>query len=652
MRHMEPKKQSFGGIYRGVIENNKDPEKLGRVQVRIVGIHNSTKTDDVGIPTEKLPWAEPCYSLFEGSVSGYGMFTVPLNGSHVFIFFEGENWECPRYFATAPGKPEKAPDKTKGFNDPDGVFPTKTKESDLNRLSRNEKLTETLVQLKKNNLYTGEHFDEPQPYYAAKYPYNTVIATHSGLLVELDNTPDNVRLHVYHPSGSYIEVDKNGNMVFRNGQDRFDICRGGLFQAADSVIRDIANNNSEYIGGDNTFEVQGENIKNTIGNNTERTEMNHDLSVGGDHNIEIEGAWNVISNTGINIISSADITITAGGTLKLQGARFDINPEPPVSVNVTGLDEPMVLEQEDAQLRWSEFTEQNFADIAMPSQSSGTEIPYSAYPNNNNHVNIYQEDLSISTNGVIPSIRAAIDIAGPTNPNDLPSGYTGSITTGTGYIFMRTPSAPTVKYAAYEGQMVILDPNDLDYDDNITEHFTLWDLTNGGSKTEAPTWYIKDQNVKRGGTTGSITGGQILTNLAYLCNDVLEPIESLYPGVQIQSAFRHSNWYNNAHNNDHAWGSAADIYWTGAKERDYFDRAIDIYNHFQGYIGQLVLVYSNYNTMWLHVTCLRQSDGLPEPIIGPPLTYRGNWFSGGYEFRKFIPKMGAGTYLIERVVTP
>ena len=118
IEHFQMKKKLYHGIYRGVIEDNNDPDMLGRCKIRVWGLHDELKTEDVkeGIPTDKLPWGEPCLGLIEGSMSGHGLFSVPLQGTHVFCFFEGGNWSNLRYFATAPGLPTEAPDTTKGFN--------------------------------------------------------------------------------------------------------------------------------------------------------------------------------------------------------------------------------------------------------------------------------------------------------------------------------------------------------------------------------------------------------------------------------------------------------------------------------------------------------------------------------------------------------
>ena len=191
----------FTGIYRGIIEDNSsDPLKAGRCKIRVWGLHTSKKEsgDIDGVPTSDLPWAEPVCGLFGGSVSGIGAWTIPVQGSHVFLFFENGNIMAPRYFATVPGIPTTAANTKAGFNDPDGTYPLSDRlgEPDWNRLARGN----------------PEPKEVKSPGYAARYPYNDVFKTQGGIIIELDSTPGNERVHVYHPSGSRILMNKDGEI--------------------------------------------------------------------------------------------------------------------------------------------------------------------------------------------------------------------------------------------------------------------------------------------------------------------------------------------------------------------------------------------------------------------------------------------------------
>lgn len=328
IKHFIPRVSEFGGIYRGVIENNNDPEMLGRCKIRVWGIHDEQKEEKLeeGISTDKLPWGEPCLGLVEGSVSGHGMFSVPLQGSHVFCFFEGGNWEALRYFATAPGLPVDAPDVKKGFNDPDGVYPRidRLDESDYHRLARGIS-TGTIVDHKNDNLdlsvakSDGETWDEPESAYAAEYPNNIVLTTHRGITIEIDSTNGAERIHIFHPSNTYIEIDALGNIVFRNEGDKFEITKGDVNKhifGDENVTIDI--DKTKYIKKDETIKVDN-NRKTTIGNDEiEDIGNNETRSIGQDSDETIGNDWNVTVG--------GNITIEAVGNIILKGARIDLNP--------------------------------------------------------------------------------------------------------------------------------------------------------------------------------------------------------------------------------------------------------------------------------------------------------------------------------------
>ncbi|NBR22688.1 MAG: hypothetical protein EBU08_02650 [Micrococcales bacterium] len=83
---------------------------------------------------------------------------------------------------------------------------------------------------------------EPTSPYAAKYPYNKVMRTESGHLIEIDDTPSKERIHVMHKTGSYVEIDNTGQMVIKSVEDKFDV-----------TIKD----NNVYVGGNVNVRVKG-----------------------------------------------------------------------------------------------------------------------------------------------------------------------------------------------------------------------------------------------------------------------------------------------------------------------------------------------------------------------------------------------------------
>lgn len=87
----------------GVVEDRMDPEKMGRVRVRIYGYHSDSKVD---VPTEDLPWAIPIQPINSAALSGIGIAPVgPMPGTWVVGFFlDGNDMQQPAIFGTIGGK--------------------------------------------------------------------------------------------------------------------------------------------------------------------------------------------------------------------------------------------------------------------------------------------------------------------------------------------------------------------------------------------------------------------------------------------------------------------------------------------------------------------------------------------------------------------
>jgi len=83
----------------GVVEDRIDPEKLGRVRVRIFGYHSDDKSL---LPTEDLPWAIPIHPITSAASSGIGVTPLgPLTGTWIMGFFlDGEDMQQPAFFGT------------------------------------------------------------------------------------------------------------------------------------------------------------------------------------------------------------------------------------------------------------------------------------------------------------------------------------------------------------------------------------------------------------------------------------------------------------------------------------------------------------------------------------------------------------------------
>lgn len=94
------------GFYRGIVISNVDPDNMGHCKVHVPGVFPGGGISDPDL----LPWAEPVMPIFGGAgisensgvkFSSTGWTSVPGVGTYVWVFFEGNDQNYPRYFASA-----------------------------------------------------------------------------------------------------------------------------------------------------------------------------------------------------------------------------------------------------------------------------------------------------------------------------------------------------------------------------------------------------------------------------------------------------------------------------------------------------------------------------------------------------------------------
>lgn len=84
----------------GTVLSISDPEELGRVRVRINGIHSDNTID---IPSDDLPWAHIVTPTTEGGSSGIGANTGIKPMAQVYgIFIDGKNSQLPLVIGSIP----------------------------------------------------------------------------------------------------------------------------------------------------------------------------------------------------------------------------------------------------------------------------------------------------------------------------------------------------------------------------------------------------------------------------------------------------------------------------------------------------------------------------------------------------------------------
>ena len=333
--------------FTGVVENRNDPAKLGRVQVRCLGYHTEDLND---IPSADLPWAHVMHPVTDPSMQGMGNTPSFLTeGSWVIGFFRDANErQQPLIIGSLPGVPQSEADITKGFNDPEGEYPTQSimhsghglNESDVSRLARGKEDAETHkslinrreIQFKDIPTATKPHvstvsttskeetagsFNEPSPRGTTTtgvYPFNHVHESESGHIKEVDDTPEGERLHTQHTSGTYEEIIADGTKTVKVVGDNYELIAGGSnIYVRGNINLTCSGTKRELIEGDYILEVGGDFTRKIGG--SEQVKIGAGES-GGNLEEEIKG------NHGFNIANSVSGAI--GTTEKGTAKDFDI----------------------------------------------------------------------------------------------------------------------------------------------------------------------------------------------------------------------------------------------------------------------------------------------------------------------------------------
>lgn len=208
----------------GTVIDINDPEELGRIKVRIEGIHGDEITD------EQIPWAQTVLPINQGGTKGLGIHTGIQNNARVVGFFiDSVNSQVPIVFGSLPKYEDNSPGGRSS-----------------NLLARG---TNTLKN-KKETARTNPNsvIDEPASPYNAEYPYNHVQEFGAGHVIEIDETPGAERIHIYHSSGSFVEFHPNGDVVSHHkngyktivGNDKIHIS-GNLEVKVDGNVNFIVN---------------------------------------------------------------------------------------------------------------------------------------------------------------------------------------------------------------------------------------------------------------------------------------------------------------------------------------------------------------------------------------------------------------------------
>ena len=135
--------------------------------------------------------------------------------------------------------------------------------------------------------------DEPENPYNAIYPLNQVHQTARGHVIEIDDSFDSngsyERIHIYHKSGTFIEMHPNGDVVthhkngFRTvtGNDKLHVTEDMEITVDGNLNLVVKGNVTEDITGNITTTIGKNSSKDVGGSDTESISSNKTITTGG-----------------------------------------------------------------------------------------------------------------------------------------------------------------------------------------------------------------------------------------------------------------------------------------------------------------------------------------------------------------------------------
>ena len=328
--------------YYGVVESRADPKQLGRVRVRVLGIHTE---DKVQLPTADLPWATVL--SHDGSNSGLG--TSPsfyVEGTWVLVDFFDRDMQEPYVIGGIPGVPAALGNPDSSSDDYKlSVYPAAVNTSDVHENARGSLTATSPVardSIRKTSVPSadfdsttvstvsgsltvassdGSTFDEPlvvDGTYKPSYPSNHVYSTEKGHLLEFDDSEGYQRIAITHSAGSYQEYSNDGTYVSHVvskmfeivSSDKSSLCEGDVIETIDKGLKIKVNK----------LGASGNNYDIEIGSNASMNIMVRS----GDVNLNVTGNVNVKSSGDTNV-ECANFRVNASGAIKMTSGTGNID---------------------------------------------------------------------------------------------------------------------------------------------------------------------------------------------------------------------------------------------------------------------------------------------------------------------------------------
>jgi predicted chitinase len=501
-----------------------------------------------------------------------------------------------------------------GFRDPNNKYPLKEYigEPDTNRLARG--IIEGTVIGKKDavrkltvpkGLELGS-WDQPQSAYGAQYPYNKVLETEAGHIQEFDDTPGYERIHTFHRSGTFTEIDPTGTQVNYIVGDNYTIMdRNGCITVSGELNITVNGNANIYARTDANVHVEN-NATVRVGSNANIGVANDlTLAVGNDMKVKVAGALSFDAGS-INVKSQAAFNMQSVAGLSLKGSTVNVESEGDANY-LSGGKTSMDYSEGQFGNGAAGATAVDNVTLTPPSLGSPLSpvIPYTTPPERQFESNAHSETPEMADT---PEARAAQhDSARKEGVPNAPAAVPAEVAPP-----IAKPSA-NAKEVPVDCKIIYTTTNFTD-DFRLSKNFTLGMLIDGGVGGKHK---LVDQMLReiKDGPERLYKVQEIVCNMAMMAQNLLEPALDVLPGGiggfrkqwTINSGYRLRGVVGNESPvSDHPKGRAVDI---GILLNDRTAKTYEYIQKLEKVIpyDQLILEYRYPSSVWIHTSYNKDS---------------------------------------------
>lgn len=535
---------------------------------------------------------------------------------------------------------------SRGFVDPNATYPTEEYNgvSDTNKLATGD-VKGTVVQQKNFERLTGvkgpfgRAWEQPPSAFKGEYPYNKVIQTESGHIIEIDDTPGSERFHIYHRSGTFVEIDTHGTMVARSkGSDYKIIDKNGYISVGGKANVSVTGSCNVFVGGDANIEVNGdiqlESHNNIIAKAAGRfqitageaidlrapkiyVEADKQLHVTAETNINIQTpALNVKTETSMNLYSVGTMDVKSGGDLAITAANIDEKSEGYIHTQSgSGIDQKAgsyvhVESGSETSIKAGgnfnvDYAQGHFADGSSVSAAEAAEAEKAKSADYGNGGLPSPDRVSV-TEVIIPEIPAPVVAdkymivsESPMTENNYAKHRENLIRDGIAtsvgldkiaYAIDSDNSGSASIPSAISASESLKNATSLPESYQLSPNFTLGMLTTKCVLTQHKLVSMPKINQ---------TYGNIAYNLQQVALNILETTYNVYPDMVILSGFRNDEAVNNI--DEHTRGLAVDLQFKNASYDDYYEIATKLKDILV--FDELILEYNVYSSKpYIHIS--------------------------------------------------